>query len=66
MRLALARWLQALALRLDPHDPFEGLISADVDRLTNSRWGVLAAFSTYDQAANACSQILTTLRHPAA
>lgn len=59
MRATLAGWLQALALRLDPDDPYEGLLDARVDRAMNGRWAVTAEFVSHMQASNFASYVLT-------
>jgi len=59
LRAALAGWLQALALRLEPDDPFDGLLDASVDRAFNGRWTVTVVFVSRMQAGNFTSYVLT-------
>lgn len=47
-----------MALRLDPHDPFEGLVDARLERAMHGRWCVYAVFHTHQQAAAAQSRLL--------
>ncbi|WP_422012710.1 hypothetical protein [Roseateles sp.] len=58
MRGAIARWLLRMALRLDPYDPFAGMLFVDVDRGMRGRWLLIATFGDGEQARAAQSYLL--------
>lgn len=58
VRYTLARWLQALALRLDPRDPFEGVDRTSLHRAIGNRWIVMVEFPEYSRARDFNSFVL--------